>query len=362
MDGKVTQKTLSIIIPTYNERENIQPLMERIQKAFPRDAYEVVFVDDNSRDGTADAIKSLKGYPVKLLVRTDKRGLASAVMDGVELASAPVIGVMDADLQHPPEVLPTLLDSINAGADIAIASRYVEGGDCRGWSLTRRVISKGAIMLAHLFLPLTRKVHDPMSGYFMFRKQSIDMKRLKPTGFKILLEMLVAGGARQTTEVPYVFDVRSRGESKLSSRTQIDYLRHLWSLFLRTGELLRFFKFIFVGLTGVGVNLGLLWLLAEKGKVVDWLSSGVAIEVSIIWNFILNNAFTFRDRNAPGIGPFIKRLLKFNAVSLPGWAINFGVALFFRDVVGLDRILAQALGIIPATLWNYILNMVWTWR
>jgi dolichol-phosphate mannosyltransferase len=251
---------------------------------------------------------------------------------------------------------------MQSGADIAIASRYVKGGGCQGWSLTRRVSSKGAIMLAHLLLPLTRKVHDPMSGYFMFRRQSIDMARLKPTGFKILLEMLVAGGAKQTAEVPYVFDVRSHGESKLSSKTQVDYLKHLWSLFVRTGELLRFLKFIFVGLTGVGVNLGLLWLLAEKGKVADWLSSGVAIEVSIIWNFILNNAFTFRDRNIPGIGPFIKRLLKFNAVSLPGWAINFGVSLFFRDVVHLDKILAQALGIIPATLWNYILNMVWTWR
>lgn len=362
MDSKTTAKALSIIVPTYNERENIQPLMERIHKSFSNGGYEVVFVDDNSRDGTADAIKSLNGYPVQLLVRTDKRGLASAVVEGVALANAPVIGVIDADLQHPPEVLPKLLESINSGADIAIASRYVPGGDCRGWSLTRRIISKGAIMLAHLLLPLTRKVHDPMSGYFMFRKDSIDMARLKPTGFKILLEMLVAGGAKQTAEVPYIFDVRSRGESKLSSKTQVDYLKHLWSLFVRSGELWRFFKFIFVGLTGVGVNLGLLWLLTEKTKLFDVASSAVAIEVSIIWNFILNNAFTFSDRNEPGFLAFVKRLLKFNFVSLAGAAINLGLFWVFKNPLHIYYLLAQALGIVVATLWNYVLNMIWTWR
>jgi dolichol-phosphate mannosyltransferase len=234
MNNKPSDVALSVIVPTYNERENILPLMERISRSFPNGGYEVIFVDDNSKDGTADAVRSLKDYPLQLLVRTDKRGLASAVVDGVALAKAPVIGVIDADLQHPPEVLPKLLDSINSGADIAIGSRYVPGGDCRGWSLTRRIISKGAIMLAHLVLPGTRKIHDPMSGYFMFRKKSIDMARLKPTGFKILLEMLVVGGAKQVAEVPYIFDVRARGESKLSSKTQVDYLKHLWSLFVRS--------------------------------------------------------------------------------------------------------------------------------
>lgn len=356
------QKTLSIIVPTYNERENVRPLMERIDRAFPQGGYEVVFVDDNSKDGTAEAIKALKDYPVKLLVRTDKRGLASAVVDGVALATAPVIGVIDADLQHPPEVLPKLLESINAGADIAIASRYVPGGDCRGWSTTRRIISKGAIMLAHLLLPLTRKVHDPMSGYFMFRKQSIDMTRLKPTGFKILLEMLAVGGARQTAEVPYIFDVRSRGESKLSSRTQVDYLKHLWSLFVRTGELWRFAKFCLVGLTGVVINLGSLWLLKEKTNIFGLLASAIAIEVSIIWNYILNNAFTFKDKSIPGMMPFLQRLLKFNVVSLPGAAINLALFWFFTDVPHVYYLLAQAVGIIFATLWNFFMNRLWTWR
>jgi len=361
MESKPAGLALSVVIPTYNERDNIQPLMERIRKSFPEGGYEVVFVDDNSKDGTADAVKALSGYPVQLLVRKDKRGLASAVIDGVALAKAPVIGVMDADLQHPPETLPKLLESISAGADIAVASRYVPGGDCQGWSLTRRIISKGAIMLAHLLLPLTRKVHDPMSGYFMFRRQSVDMAKLKPTGFKIMLEMLVISGGR-TAEVPYVFEVRSRGESKLSSKTQLDYLRHLWSLFVRSGELWRFFKFIFVGLTGVGVNLGLLWLLTEKAGLFDVASSAIAIEVSIIWNFVLNNAFTFSDRNEPGIVAFLKRLVKFNFVSLAGAGINLGLFWVFKNSLHIYYILAQALGIIVATLWNYVLNMVWTWR
>lgn len=362
MNNKPSAVSLSIIVPTYNERENIQPLMERIHKSFPNGGYEVVFVDDNSKDGTAGAIRGLNGYLVQLLVRTDKRGLASAVVDGVALAKAPVIGVMDADLQHPPEVLPKLLDSINSGADIAIASRYVPGGDCRGWSLTRRVISKGAIILAHLLLPLTRKVHDPMSGYFMFRKQSVDMARLKPTGFKILLEMLVAGGAKETAEVPYVFDVRSRGESKLSSKTQVDYLKHLWSLFVRGGELKRFGRSAFVWLTGVVVNLGLLWLLTEKAKLFDVASSAVAIEVSIVWNYVLNNAFAFSNRNEPSFVAFMKRLLKFNLVSLAGAGINLGLFWVFKNPLHIYYILAQALGIVVATLWNYVLNMAWPWR
>jgi dolichol-phosphate mannosyltransferase len=227
-------KSISIIVPTYNERDNITPLIERIDRAMsPRD-YEVVFVDDNSRDGTAELINSLSGkYPVKALVRQDERGLATAVIHGIEHSEGDTIVVMDADLQHPPEVIPALLSQTENGADITIASRYIEGGGMREWGLLRRIISKGAIMLAHLFLPATRKVKDPMSGFFAFKRPALGKSRLKPTGYKILLEILIEGKFKNAVEVPYTFENRRGGESKLNARQQIEYLKHLFSLMRR---------------------------------------------------------------------------------------------------------------------------------
>jgi dolichol-phosphate mannosyltransferase len=352
---------ISIIVPTYNEHDNIVPLVQRIHQSLQGHSFEIVFVDDNSRDGTADLIRNMSApCPIRLMVRTDKRGLGSAVVDGIGLAGAPVIAVMDADLQHPPEVLPALFRAVQDGVDIAIASRYVAGGGCEGWSLLRRVISKGAVILAHILLPAVRRVNDPMSGFFMFRRRSIDVNKLKPTGFKILLEMLVVGGARKTAEVPYIFQTRTKGESKLSSRQQIDYLKHLASLFYRSRELWRFVKFCLVGLSGVGVNLGILWLLVEKAVLDEVLSSAIAIEISIITNFLLNNYFTFRDKRQTG--SFFPRLVKFNIVSLAGAAINLGLFWFFTSALDVYYILAQVFGIIVATLWNYFLNTIWTWR
>jgi dolichol-phosphate mannosyltransferase len=295
-----------------------------------------------------------------LLVRKDKRGLASAVVDGTALATAPIVGVMDADLQHPPEVLPALLKAVLEGAEIVVASRYVSGGGCEGWSRMRLIMSRGAIMMAHALLPGTRSVHDPMSGYYMFRKSAVDSAKLQPTGFKILLESLVVGGAKRTAEVPYVFQTRARGESKLSSKQQIDYLKHLCSLFYRTGELWRFLKFCIVGLSGVGVNLGALWLLKEKAGLYDVLASAIAIEISIITNFLFNNYFTFSDRRKTG--SFILRLLQFNLVSLAGAGINLGLFTLFTHTVHIYYLLAQIIGIAVATLWNYFLNTIWTWR
>ncbi len=181
-------KAISIIIPTYNEKDNIIPLVERIDHALSNHDYEIVFIDDNSGDGTAKLAATLSPkYPVKVIVRKNKRGLASAVVDGLSHVAGQIIGVMDADLQHPPEIIPDLLREIQNGADIVIASRYSKGGARQGWSLTRRIISKGAIFLAHLLLPSTRQVSDPTSGFFMFNRQVIANANLRPTGYKILL-------------------------------------------------------------------------------------------------------------------------------------------------------------------------------
>ena len=159
-------KTVSIVIPTYNERDNITPLVDRIGKALSGYKYDILFVDDDSSDGTAELISLIKpDYPLDMLQRKGKKGLASAVVDGIAAAEGEVVVVMDADLQHPPEMLPALLKAIEDSADVAIASRYVPGGGCEGWGFIRRLISKGAIFISHLFLPSTRNVKDPMSVF-----------------------------------------------------------------------------------------------------------------------------------------------------------------------------------------------------
>jgi dolichol-phosphate mannosyltransferase len=328
----------------------------------PRD-YEVVFVDDNSKDGTADLINSLAvKYPVRVLVRKDERGLATAVIHGITHGDGGIVVVMDADLQHPPEVIPELINKTEAGADIVIGSRYVAGGGMKGWGLTRRIISKGAIILAHLLLPTTRVVKDPMSGFFAFKRTGISQARLTPRGYKILLEILMEGEFRNPAEVPYMFANRSGGESKLNARQQIEYLKHLFSLMWRKGELLRFFKFCLVGASGVGVNTGLLWLFTERVGLPYLGSSAIAIETSIITNFILNNYFTFRQRNQPGTRAFFIRLGKFNVVSLAGLGINLGILGLFTEVFGVYYLLSNLIGIVVAFLWNYLVNTWWTWK
>ncbi len=356
-------KTVTLVIPTYKERDNITPLVERIHQALPNYNYRILFVDDNSGDGTAELVAALSAkYPVNILVRKNKRGLASAVVDGIRESRGEVIVVMDADLQHPPEILPDLLKKIDAGADMAIASRYVPGGSCEGWGLARRINSKGAIFLAHLLLPPTRRIKDPMSGFFAFARQAIAGAELKPAGYKIILEVLMQGKFHSVAEVPYTFRLRSRGQSKLSARQQIEYLRHIYSLMRRSGELIRFFKFCLVGASGILVNEGLLWILTEFGGLVLQVSSAISIESSIISNFMLNDFFTFRDRRSKGARAFLYRLVRFNVVSLAGLLLNLGLLWLFTQVFGVYYLVSNLIGIALAFLLNYGINTLWTWR
>ncbi len=357
-------ETVSLIIPTYNEHDNIVPLVERIHRALSPRSYEILFIDDNSADGTAELASSLSAkYPVRVIVRKDKRGLASAVVDGLSQASGDFIAIMDADLQHPPEVIPDLLKAIEKDADIVVASRYVAGGGCQGWSLTRRVISKGAIFLAHLLLPTTRRVSDPMSGFFIFRKDVVSDARLSPSGFKILLEILMVGRFHKVAEVPYTFITRERGKSKLSARQQVDYLKHIYSLMRRTGELLRFIKFCLVGGSGVGVDEGVLYLLTSvAGLGPVELASALSAEAAIITNFILNDIFTFRDRRSPGMKAKLNRLLRFNFFCLAGVGIKVGIVSLLFNIAGVHELLANLIGIAVVMFWNYFLNNWWTWK
>ncbi len=364
MNSRYTPSTeLSLIVPTYCESENIATLIERVHQSLSGYSYELVVVDDNSPDGTSEIANSLsQQYPVRVITRRNERGLASAVVEGFKQARGDILGVIDADLQHPPEVIPELLETVMSGADVVIASRYVEGGGSEGWSASRKIISKGSKLLAQALLSSARGIKDPLSGFFLLRREVIDGVELSPTGYKILLEVLVKGKAREIAEVPYIFRVRERGTSNLTSGEGIRYLKHLTRLTGLQAGAMRFLKFGLVGLSGVLVNEGLLWLLTENLGLYYLLSAAIAVETAIITNFILNDIWTFRDRRTPGNRSLLGRGLKFNLVSLGGLGINIAILWTVTEVVGISYLISNLIGIAGATLWNYTINTLWTWR
>ena len=354
---------LSLIVPTYCESQNIATLVEKVHQSLFSYSYELIVVDDNSPDGTSEIANSLsQQYPVRVITRRNERGLASAVVEGFKQARGEILGVIDADLQHPPEVIPELLENVRSGADVVIASRYVEGGGSEGWSASRKIISKGSKLLAQVLLPSARGIKDPLSGFFLLRREVIDGVELSPTGYKILLEVLVKGKASEIAEVPYIFRVRERGTSNLTSGEGIRYLKHLTRLTGLQAGAMRFLKFGLVGLSGVLVNEGLLWLLTENFGLYYLLSAAIAVETAIITNFILNDIWTFRDRRTPGNKSLLGRGLKFNLVSLGGLGINIAILWTFTEVVGISYLIANLIGIAGATLWNFTINTLWTWR
>lgn len=219
-------------MPTYNERDNIICLIEGVFKALSGIEFEIVVVDDGSPDGTAEVCDHIAiNHPnVRVIRRSNKKGLASAVIDGIIAAESEVVAVMDADMQHPQSALPRLLEMLNDGYDIAIGSRYIEGGTIVGWSLWRRSVSIGAIRIAHALLPKSRKIKDPMSGFFMLRRDSLEGIDFDLLGFKIMLELLVKAKYDRIAEVPYTFSSRHNGNSKLSWNEYVNFLRLIWKL------------------------------------------------------------------------------------------------------------------------------------
>ena len=218
MQLKRSKLRLSIVIPTYNERENIAELIEGIEGALRGVNFEIVIVDDNSPDGTAEVAESLNGRygNIVILRRPTKLGLASAIVAGMKASKGEVVAVMDADLQHPPDLLPKILSEISAGRDVVVASRYAAGGRIKGWSLARRIVSKGAIQLARLLLPEVKRVKDPVSGYFMLKRELLEGLKFEAVGYKFLTELLVKKPKARVAEVPYTFKPR-RGASQSSA-------------------------------------------------------------------------------------------------------------------------------------------------
>lgn len=221
---------ISIITPTYNESKNIERLVSEIHKSMKGLNYELIVADDNSPDGTAEKVRSLsKKYPVKVIVRHANKGLAPAVVDGFKVARGNIIAVIDADLSHPPETLPKLIKAMEkSNADIVVASRLVSGGGTEDWPKSRKITSYLAIGLAK---PVT-KIKDPMSGFFLLKKEVIHKAPLKARGYKILLEILVKGKYKKAIEVPFIFKDRSAGQSKLTMKTNLEYLMQLLDLYI----------------------------------------------------------------------------------------------------------------------------------
>ncbi len=348
---------ISIVVPTYNERENIEELLRRLDSSMRGFEYEVIVVDDDSPDGTWEAALELsQKYPVKVIRRVGVRGLASAVVRGFREARGEAIVVMDADLQHPPEDVPRLIAALEE-TDIAVASRYAYGGRVEGWSLARRAVSWGATMLARLLLPRARRVKDPMSGFFAIKRSVIEGVELSPVGYKVLLEVLVKGRYRRVTEVPYVFRCRQRGESKLSSIEVFKYVRHLLKLMKWSGELGRALKFTVVGCSGVAVNEGLLYALRGLLGLKLATAGLLAIEASILSNFTWNDLWTFRDQRS---GSLAARCLKYHAAVALGATVNMA-ALLALTALGIYYLASNLAGIALGFIANYMASRHWVW-
>lgn len=221
---------ISIILPTYNEAENIGKVIKEIEKNLKKKKHEIIVVDDNSPDGTARIAVTLgKSFPVKVIERKGKRGLSSAVIAGFSITKGKIIGVMDCDLSHPAGIIPKMVEAIEKeGCDLAIGSRHVIGGEVKGWSPQRKIISKLATKLAR---PLTQ-VKDPMSGFFFLKNEVIKGAKLNPIGYKILLEIVVKGRYKKIKEIPYTFRDRKAGKSKIGAKVYLDYLKHLLRLYV----------------------------------------------------------------------------------------------------------------------------------
>ena len=319
---------ISIVVPTFQEVENIPLLLARINDV--RQAYglklEVLFMDDDSGDGSVEAVAA-SGYDwARIIVRTQDRGLSPAVMDGFEAAQYPVLVCMDCDLSHPPEKIPQLVLGLNSGQQFIIGSRYVPGGSTDDdWGFFRFLNSAIATMLAR---PLT-KVRDPMAGFFAMRKSDFEKGRdLNPVGYKIALELIVKCGLDNVGEIPIHFTDRQHGESKLSLRAQLQYLQHLRRLYMHSfSNLMYVAQFLVVGASGVVVNLTVLSLLSAMGAP-DGISLAGGIAVSVVTNFLLNRRFTFSYARS---APIVQQFLSYVSTCAIGLGVNYAVAIALRS-------------------------------
>ena len=352
---------LSIVIPTFKERDNVAELIRRLNIALAGIHWEAIFVDDNSPDGTSERAKelALDDARIRCLRRVGRRGLAGACIEGMLSSSAPIVAVMDADLQHDERVLPQMFRTLTGErVDLVAATRYVEGGSAEAFGEGRGFISRFATKLSRRVLGTS--LSDPMSGFFMMRRDRFDeiAGRLSPAGFKILLDIVTAADNLKIAEQPYVFGERHAGESKFSVQVGLEFVGLL--LAKLSGGLLdpRFIFFAIVGAIGLAVHLFVLKLMLLYFSFPQ--SQTVATFIAMTSNFLLNNEMTYRDRRLKGWS-MLWGFLGFCAIGTIGALTNIGLADWLyseREVWWL----AGASGALMGAFWNYAMSSLFVWR
>ncbi len=354
---------LTVVVPTFKERGNIGPLIDKLDAALAGVGWEVVFVDDDSPDGTADAARALsqRDPRVRVIQRIGRRGLASACVEGALSSAAPVIAVMDADLQHDETILPAMLRRLkDEDLDIVVATRYAEGGSTEGWNKHRLMISRFSGWLARGLFKVG--VSDPMSGFFMLRREAFDrvVRDLSQQGFKILFDLLAsADPPLRFAEVPYHFSTRQHGDSKLDSMAAWQFGVMMLDKLVGRVIPVRFLLFIMVGGSGIAVHVAVLYALLRLGSPFGAAQAG-AVLVAMTSNFILNNAITYRDQRLRG-WRFVGGLFSFYLVCSFGAAANVGVAdLIYTSPR--EWWVAGLAGAAIGAVWNYAASRLFTWR
>ena len=353
--------------PVYNERDNLGKFIPQLEEVLSESSmeFEIVIIDDNSPDGTGSFAEELgERFDVKVVHRAGKLGLSTAVMEGFERASGDLLVVMDADLSHPPEAIPQMVEKIRSGsAQMVVGSRYVKGGKVENWPIHRRLVSKGATLLAR---GLT-KVKDPMSGFFALERRVIDGVELNPIGYKIGLEILVKGKYERVEEVPITFADRKAGKSKLGASVYLKYIDHCIRLYEHNRPwLARYIKFAFIGGIGTLINLAILWTSVEIFFVHYLWAAVLAFVVADTNNFIWNRWWTFRSKGKVHI-----QYPQFLLVSVDGLMLNLIIlktivedlmpALGIQeDRSSLFLVFAQIIAIFLVSIFNFVANSFWT--
>jgi dolichol-phosphate mannosyltransferase len=355
---------LTIVVPTFNEQANIPLLVERLSQLLTSCDWEVIFVDDNSPDGTAAAARTIgeQNSRVRCIRRIGRRGLAGACLEGMLASQARYVAVMDADLQHDEGLLVPMLEALRIGrADVAVASRYLYGGSAAGLSKQRSRVSRGSNAIVRLLLGI--ELTDPMSGHFMIRREAFEAiaPQLSSQGFKILLDILAtARGGLRTIELPSTFRERQHGESKLDSKIALDFAALVTAKLTHDAVSARFLLFCMVGLTGLGIHLSILSALLMTTGLSFGAAQAFATVGAIAWNFVLNNLFTYRDQRLTG-WHFLTGLIRFQVICAIGAISNVGIATWIYDY---DEVwwIAGLGGALIGTVWNFVVSAALVWR
>jgi dolichol-phosphate mannosyltransferase len=360
----VVTPELSVVVPTFNERDNVTALFRKLETALAGRAWEVIYVDDNSPDGTWDVVRALarEDSRVRCIRRIGRRGLSGACIEGILASSAPCAAVIDADLQHDETQLPKMLALLQGGeADLVVGSRYIEGGSADSFDKQRAGFSMLATQVSKKLLRV--EIADPMSGFFMIRRDRFEQlaPQLSTQGFKILLDIVAtARGSLRIKEIPFSFGSRLHGESKLDSMVALDFLGLV--LAKLTGDVvsLRFLLFAMVGSLGLLVHLVALFVALEVFNAPFPEAQACGALMAMTSNFLLNNFLTYRDQRLKGFG-ILRGLLLFYLVCSVGLVANVGVAFSVYDQEPIWW-LAGAAGALMGVVWNYAMSGLFVWR